>query len=372
MNDGRRNTFVGIFVVVAVVALAWLMSSFGELPALLGRGEYELKMLVKEPSGIGDGTAIFLSGVQIGRVKEVRFRDIERLDAGAVVVGAIDRDYIIPRNAWAVVQPAGLGLGRGRIDIKVVEGQASEPLPEGEAIIGQMGNAWGDMIPENLLDSVDRSVAQFGNFVEALTPVAHDVHVLLEQHSVEAVDNPIDEARRVTANLSTVIERIDHTLRTFNDTFGHPDVKAGWVTLFADVRSMAKDGSEALENINSISADLRVDIKRISSKLESGIDDANANINAIAADIRPMLQNSAKLTASLLRLSAAMEAGEGSAGMLLKDPRMYESLVMTAQRLTEMVDTIQRLFAKFERDGIIRVGVDTAVGNIPQHVAIPN
>ncbi len=372
MTDGRRNTFVGIFTVAALGALAWLMSSFGELPAMLGRGEYELTMLVKEPSGIGDGTAIFLSGVQIGRVKEVRFRDIERLDAGAMVVGAIGRDYIIPRDAWAVIQPAGLGLGRGRIDIKVVEGQSAEPLPEGEAIIGQMGNAWGDMIPENLLDSLDRSIAQFGNFAEALTPVANDMHVLLEQHSVEAVDSPVDEARRVTANLSTVIERIDQTLKTFNDTFGDPEVKAGWLTLFANVRSMAEDGSEALESINSMAADLRVDIKRISLKLESGIDDTNSNINAIAADIRPMVQNSAKLTASLSRLAAAMEAGEGSAGMFLKDPRMYESLVMTSQRLTEMIDTIQRLFAKFERDGVVRVGVDTAVGNIPQNIAIPD
>ncbi len=372
MNEARRNTFVGIFAVAGLGALAWLMSSFGELPALLGRGEYDLNMLVKEPSGIGEGTAIFLSGVQIGRVKEVRFKDRERLDAGALIVGSIDIEYTIPRTAWAVVQPAGFGLGRGRIDIKVLEGQIASPLPKGEAITGVMGNVWGNMIPDTLMDSVDRSVGQFGYFVEALTPVANDLHVLLERHTVEAVDNPVDEARQLTANLSTVIERFDQSLKAFNDTFGDPEVKAGWLTLFSNVRSMAEDGRTALNNISSMTADLRVDIKRISAKLEAGIDNANADISQIAADIRPVLDNSAKLTGSLMRLIAAMEAGEGSAGRFVRDPRMYDSLVMTSQRLTELVDTIQRIFARFEREGVIRLGVSTAVGTVPKNVAIPD
>ncbi len=371
MDDLKRNTFVGVFMLVGLLALAWLMSSFGELPAFLGRGEYDLLIEAKDPTGIGDGTSIFLSGVQIGRVKELKFKDPQHLDSGVHIVGAIERDYVIPRTAWAVVQPAGFGLGRGRIDIKVLEGQDAPPLPEGEAILGVVGNPLGDMIPDTLLNSIDRSVAQFGNFVEALTPVAADLHLLLERHTVAAVDQPVDDARRLTANLSTVIERFDKSLKTFNDTFGDPQVKAGWLELFANVKQMSVDGRVALENINIMTAELRTDLDRISHKLESGIDDANDHIEAMALDIRPMLQNAAKLTASLLHLTSALERGEGTAGRFMTDARLYESLLLTAQRLTEMIDTIQRIAAKFERDGAIKVDARTSVGTFRKNVDIP-
>ncbi len=371
MDELRRNTIVGLFMVVALVSLALLMSSFGELPAFLGGGEYEVNILVKDPVGIGEGTEILLSGVLIGRVKSVHFKDPAHLDQGVLVVGAISEEYVIPQSAWAEIKPKSLGIGRGEVNIRVAEGDY-KPLPEGEEIPGVVGSPWGGMIPETLLESVERSVAQFGNFAEALTPVANDLHVLFERHTVESVDNPVDEARRLTANLSTVIERFDQSLKTFNETFGDPEVKAGWLELFANVKQMSIDGREALENIRSTTADLRVDLKRISTKLESGIDDTNQHIEAIAAEARPMLEHSAKLAASLLRLSYALEEGEGTVGRILKDPKLYESMLLTSQRLTDLIDTLQRMFTKFERDGAIGINAATAIGPIRKNIAIPD
>ncbi|MEE9293485.1 MAG: MlaD family protein [Phycisphaerae bacterium] len=371
MTEVRRNTIVGVFMVVGLVALGWLLSSFGELPAFMGRGEYELTINVKEAGGIGEGAAIFLSGMQIGRVKELRFKDPEHLDAGVQIIGGIMKQYTIPRTAVAEIQPGGLGLSRGQININVPGGEA-QPLPLGQEIPGIMGNVWGDMIPNTLLDSIDRSVAQFGNFVEALTPVADDLHLLLEQHPVEEVDNPIDRARQLTANISTLIERSDKMLKTFNEMFGDPKMKEGLLEMFANVKKMSSDGREALENINAMTADLQVDVKRISAKLEGGIDNANVHIGDIADSLRPMLENTAKLAASLLRLSMAIERGEGTAGRVMTDARLYESLLLTANRLTGLIDRIDRIFAKFERDGAIGIKVPSPIGPIPRSFNIPD
>ncbi len=371
MHETRRNAIVGLFLILGLASLCWLLSSFGELPAWLGREGYELRIAIKEPYGIGEGTAIFLNGVQIGRVKGIGFKDIKHPDAGARIIGKIDAEYEIPSSAWAFVQPAGFGIGLGRIDLKVIEDRDAPPLPRGEEIIGTMGSVFDKMIPETLIDSVERSVNQFGNFVEALTPVAKDLHVLFELHTVDQVDNPIDEARRITANLSTVIERFDHALKTFNDTFGDPQVKAGWLEVFNNVKQMSIDGRQSLENISNITGDLRTDLRRISLKVESGVDNANIAVNRIAEDIGPVLENISLLTSSLARLAQAVEHGEGTAGMIFRDPRAYESFVLSMQRLTDMLETIQRLFAKFERDGMIRVGTKTPVGTLSKDFKVP-
>ena len=69
-------------MILGLGALGWLMTAFGEMPAWVVGGEYEILMSVKGPSGIGDGAPIYLNGVQVGRVKELRFKNIKFPDAG--------------------------------------------------------------------------------------------------------------------------------------------------------------------------------------------------------------------------------------------------------------------------------------------------
>ena len=372
MQDVQRNTMVGAFMLIGLAALTWLMTSFGEMPAFLGGGEYELKIVVEQPSGIGQGAPIYLSGVQIGRVKELRFKDPQHLDAGVHIIGAIEDEYQIPNTATAIVQPAGLGLGRGSITIDVVVGEQAPPLAPGEEIVGIMGGYFEGIIPDTLLVTLEQSIARFGSFVEELTPVAQDLHNLLEKHTVADVDTPSGEARRLTANLYTVVQRFDEVFKTFNTTFGDPEVREGLIDMFANLRQMSLDARESLKNIKDTTVDLQTSLERISAKLESGIDDTNERINEIAAGLQPVLENAARLTALLVRVGRALEEGEGTAGRFVRDPRLYESLLLTSQRLTELVDTIQRLAAKFELDGAIRLNVPVGPFRTGHSVAIPD
>jgi phospholipid/cholesterol/gamma-HCH transport system substrate-binding protein len=371
MQEHQRNTVVGAFMIVGLAAMAWLMTSFGELPALFGKGEYHLIIVVKEPSGVKQGDPIFLNGLQIGRVKELQFKDPDHLDAGVEIIGAIQKEYSVPDTATAYVQPSAFGLSSGRIDLRVQEGVDAPPLPEGEAIPGEMASVWGEMIPDTLLDSLDKTIVQFGEFVGALTPVADDLHVLFEKQTVDQVDHPSSDARRLTANLSTVIERFDQTLKTFNETFGDAEVRAAWFDLVANVRQMGADGSAAMEDLRVTTAALREDVKRISLKLEGGIDDATLAVNDIANELRPALENIAKLAASLMHIANAIESGEGTAGRLVNDPRAYESLVLAFNRLTDLIDTMQRVMSRFERRGAIGLDLKSGVGSVPYNVPIP-
>lgn len=371
MKETRRNIFVGLFTIVGLLALAMLMTSFGELPAFFGREDYELIITVNEPSGIAEGDQIMLSGVQVGRVLELRFRDSAHLDRGVEIVTAINKQFQIPNTAVAVVQPAGLGLGRGKVILRVLEGEAP-PLSPGASIEGRMGSIWGDMIPDTLLDSVDKTVVQFGEFVQALTPVADDLHELLEKHTVEDVDNPTSEARRVTANLSTVIERFDATLRTFNETFGDERVREAWFRLVDNVDQMGTDARSAVKDIRITTESLRIDLKRITDKLESGVDDLSMTLSDATRQLRPALENAAHLFGALNRVVEGIEKGDGSAGMFVRDPRLYESLVDSGERLKELLDTIQRLMSRFERQGAIGVKIPTAVGNISRDIKVPD
>lgn len=370
MEELRRNTTVGGFMIIGLCALGWLMTSFGELPAFLGGGEYELVIEVNELTGVGEGAPIVLSGVQVGRIKSLRFKDPGHLDAGVQIVGAIKKGFDIPATTEAIVQPKGFGLGRGEVILKVAGSGKAPPLPPGEIIRGKMGSFWEGVIPPNLLVSVERAAEEFANFVQALTPVADDLHDLLEKHPVAEVDG-LGQAQRLVANISTVVERFDGSLKAFNELFGDARVKGGWFEIIDNVREMTAGGRASFENLQQTSAQLRTDLQRLAAKLEGGIDNANTRVDEVAADLRRVLENAAVLTGYLVNVSRTLSEGEGTAGKFVHDPKLYESLLLTAERLTQLIDTIQRMADRFERDGAIGVNYHTTLGPVRTEIDVP-
>ena len=85
----------------------------------------------------------------------------------------------------------------------------------------------------------------------------------------------------------------------------------------------------------------------------------------------PLLDNSAELTANLNQVARHLSEGEGPAGLLLRDARLYESLLLSIERITDFVDTLRRLAAKFERQGYVELKAHSALGPVKTTKPIP-
>lgn len=65
----RRNFIVGVFVFTAISALIWLVYKFGDLPASIGRiGSFEVFVQFPTASGVQTDTPVRFCGYQIGTV----------------------------------------------------------------------------------------------------------------------------------------------------------------------------------------------------------------------------------------------------------------------------------------------------------------
>jgi phospholipid/cholesterol/gamma-HCH transport system substrate-binding protein len=364
MKEQRRNILVGIFMVGGLAVMGLLMVMFGEAPEWLGGAEWPLEIHVTRLQGAPEGTPVNLNGVQIGRVGRLEFDDPARPDLGVSVVVLLKDKYAVPSGAYAVIYEPVLGVGRGRIEIIVPPEGAGPPLAHEKARIrGDMGSMIHDIVPETMLSSVELAVRQIGNFAEGLTPVANDLHEIFKKTPMELVDDPV-QARRMTANLYTVIQRFDRTLKHFNDVLGDPNVKSGLLESVENVRRMTEDGRVALADFRETTAGLRESSVRITTKLEAGIDDTTLQVNRLSGKAMPVLDNLAAATANLNRASLSMAEGEGTLGKLLRDDRLYEKLVLFTDRITELVDTVRRIADKTERQGYVDVKAQTPVGPV--------
>jgi ABC-type transporter Mla subunit MlaD len=357
MKEATRNLLVGLFVIASLVVLGVLMVWFGETPSWLGRGEWTLRITgVQELGGVGEGTVVNLNGVQIGRVKSLEFENPDRPDQGVAIVTRIKQRYSIPQGAYARVYGATLGFGTGRIEICVAPGVPAKPLDKEFAEIpGEMHSIIRELISQDMMGSIERTITHIGNLAAAAEPVAENLASLIEQRTVVDVARPGAAERGFTANVSTVVERIDDFVAHLNEVLGDENVRD-------DVKAAVRDLKSATEELRETVTLWKTESEKVADNLNTGIDHTEENLDQSFAKLNLVLENLDAATKSVAVILNEVAQGNGTAGLFARDERLYEAAVLSLERLAELVGTLQRIAGKIEKDGYITIGQTTAVG----------
>ena len=366
MTEIKRNTLIGLFMVGGLTALGVLMVMFGETPSWLGGAEYIVRIKVSDHvTGIEDGTAVFLNGIQIGRVTGLEFVDPSAPEKGVYVISRIKETYRIPGGVDAVCVGPVLGLGRGRIEL-VAHASNLPPIKPGEAITGKTRSPLDDAIPQTMMSSLEKTVVSVGHFADELTPVAADLHQLLEKRSIDEVDASVETAEQLRANLYTAVQRLERLLKHIDELAGDPAIIDGIRESVANVKAMTADGRNAFRDIRETSAALKANTAQLTTRMDATVDHFDRRVNQLADAALPVLDQTAKAAANLRVASGYLAEGKGTLGRLLTDDRLYEVAVLSFERALDMIDSLRRLFARFERTG--RIGIDAMTPVGPVHM----
>lgn len=352
MTEARRNFYVGLFVFTALWALAVLMVWFGETPSWLPSSEWILNIEgVRDLSGIGEGTSVNLNGVEIGRVKRLEFKNPTRPDRGVVIICGVENSYSVPRGAKAKVYGATLGFGTGHVEIVVEEGALLEPLPRtGDAVVfGEMHNIIGELISKDMINELNRTINHIGNLTAAWTPVGDNLAKLMEKRSIAQVSEPGAMAQGITPNVATVVERLDEFVASLNAVLGDEDVQE-------DVKAAVQDIKQATEQVRETITLWQTESRRIADNVNEGIDRAAENLDESFINLNEVLENLDGASKNVARILDKAARGEGTAGLLAHDERLYEAAVLSLERFAEAMGSLQRILGKIEDDGYITVG----------------
>lgn len=350
MKEGTRNFFVGVFVIASLSTLAILMVWFGEAPSWLGGSEWTLKIKgVRELSGVGEGSPVRLSGVEIGRVQQLDFQDPERPDLGVVIVCGIKNEYSIPNGSTARIYGATLGIGTGHIAIMTDPTVPFELLPQGTTISGEMRSMIGELISQETIDELKRAISHIGNLTAEWTPVGTNLAKLLEQRPVEAVEEPGAADRGLTPNLSTVIDRIDQLVANINTVLGDKDVQG-------DVKAVVQDLKVTSTELRDLVVLWTDETKKLADNLNQGVDRTEANLEDLLLRLTNTADSMDEAANRLATILDHVAKGQGTAGLLVRDERLYEAAVLSLERFSASMGSLQRILGKIEEDGYITVG----------------
>jgi len=294
----KRNFIVGVFVLVALTALVWLIFKFGQMPVIVSRlGSYEVIVQFASAPGVQQNTPVKFCGYQIGRVTDIaapeRIRDLSN-DLVYYQVRAfirIDDHYnTIPSNADIKLMKRGLGSSYIEIVVdptkELVTVDPNRPetkyLIDGMVVQGSEG-ATSEFLPEATQKKVE-------DLLEGVTTlVAHVNDIIGNQQNKDNIKDSL-------ANLKAATEQAERTLKQVEEFS-----KAGTKT--------ADQATESLAQLTGSITELQLVLHKINE-------------------------------------------GQGTAGRFVNDATLYESLVESSKELDSLIVELKLFVAKAKEDGV--------------------
>lgn len=253
MNERRRDTIVGVFVVAAIAVAMLMVALIGSEQGIFRR-RFEVRAVFGTVSGLRAGAPVFVAGVNVGGVKSIRFvvpRETAPITpveeesgytrrVGEVEVALTIEDRFRPqirRDSVATIASVGL-LGDKSIEISV--GSASELEVEPGSVLQSED-------PLTLTDVIDR-----------VQPIARKVDSILTDISaltgtLTGKEAPVQRAIR---SLGNILEKIDEGQGTLGQLVNSNTIGTEAEAALANLDALLLEARKAAGDVQVALADL--------------------------------------------------------------------------------------------------------------------
>ncbi len=282
---------MGIFVIVALCALVFLIFKFGDLPGFVTEVR-AFTVFVKFPTaqGVQRDTPIRFCGYQIGRVTSIMPPE-PRLDSrtGKMYYQtmcdlSIEKRYKnIPSNVD--VKVITRGLGSSYIEMRVDPDRPLEPTDPNQ--------------PQTVY-LVDKAQLQGSSGVSG---------EFFPEGSQKKLDQLMDALLALANNA--------------NDVVGDSSNKENLKEALANLSKMTAEATQAFEDFR---------------RFMTAANEASEDLSKMAAELRMITEK--------------INAGDGTAGMLVNDGRLYENLLEDTEQLEVLIQNLRDFVAEYRAKGI--------------------
>ena len=317
---------VGLSIIIAAIILIIGIRYFEDLPIFAGT--YELRTQFDDAQGLIRGSTVQVSGVRVGAVDEVQLTP----DMKAVAVRFhLDEGVQVPQGSYASI--SGFQTFGG-VRLEIVPGPATNPAVEpGGMIPGRSGGILGnltDRAPE-LIDRVDTLLLNAGLAFEGINPAINQA-----DRTFLDISNNVN---RIGAQASGAVAQLDQLLRSSNADLSTSlaGLREASTSLNRLVQAEQVRVSQILTNLEGLTGGLNTFSEENSDSLAMAVQ----NLNMVMTRLNRNLAALETTSTNLDRIIARIDRGEGTIGLLINDPALYNELVGTTRSMNELLEDLQ-------------------------------
>jgi phospholipid/cholesterol/gamma-HCH transport system substrate-binding protein len=332
---------VGVFVVVGMSALVWLIFKFGDLPGIVTKiDSFEVFVQFRTAPGVQKDTPVRFCGYQIGRVTKVMAPEIrEDMNTGleyyqTMVILSIDKRYVnIPSNIEVKLMTRG--LGSSYIELTQSPGKPAVPFdpnrPETKFLVdkirlqGSTGMT-SEFFPEESQEKLSELIDGLGTFIANANDIIGD----------EEVKGNI---KKMLANLTEVSEQIKQTIEEIQNF-----AVAGTTTL--------KNADAKVDDVVTALVETSEEIQKFAAAGTSTLQSVDTKAERLVTALVGTSEELSKATSQLRLVLEKVNSGQGTAAKLLNDGRFYENLLEDTQQLQAVLKSLQSLIEQVKEKGL--------------------
>jgi ABC-type transporter Mla subunit MlaD len=313
----KRNIIVGIFMIVAISALVWLIFKFGDLPSAVSKfNSFEVHVQFPSAPGVQKDTPVQFCGYQIGRVTKVmapeKCRDlVTGLEYHQTKVAlSIDKKYVnIPSNVEIKLMMRGLGSSyvEFTVDPTKLPAPPIDPnrpetvfLADGMLKQGSTGMT-SEFFPAE-------SQKKFEDIADSLKYLIDDARDFIGD------PNSKENLKGTLANLHIASHEAVETMQQAKQTI-------------QEFRQMAATGTRTLQ-----SADAKAE------KLVASLINTSDQLGEVTSQLRVILEKA--------------NSGDGTVAKLLNDGQLYENMLEGIEQMQLLLEELKSFMAKSQDKGL--------------------
>jgi phospholipid/cholesterol/gamma-HCH transport system substrate-binding protein len=340
-TTGRRNFMIGLTVAAALAIFVWMVLRFGTKTAgLFAPPQQDVVLDAPRVDGLAEGSPLTYQGVTVGRITKLARNASGN---GVSVYAKLDTQPPVPMNIHAEIVTTNL-IGGGAAVALELNKQARTGLDE------------PPKFPEPGTPRLPIPAIYVGLKLNLLPPQYEDVAVRISR-AASAIADASDEISQ-----RHIVEHLDETIQNANDQIATAGkVLQDFQDILGDTK-VQQDLRQTIINIRKTSDELArvsADLPQLSHQASGVLSDAHTTlVNAqgrfddLSRQLAASLANASALLDTVHDISRKIDQGQGTAGLLVNDPKLYESLLQSSRQLNTNLLDLQRLIEQWEQDGL--------------------
>lgn len=277
-----------------VVIAAFLITYFGfrfmrDVP-LIGESN-EVEVMYDRVDGLSAGSIVYLKGVKIGSVKSLALQP----DDSILVVLSIDGERRFPKGSVARISAASLVDGKA----VYIEKSGSAEFVEQN---GRLRGLYDISILETFSEQKEDLTQGVEGTVVGMEDLVRSLNLLLDEPNRDRIGGSLEQLERTLTRTAELVEGSNR-----------------------DIRRTIEAAERTMSQLDTLTADNRPRVDSLLTELDQAV--------------TSMTRTSTELESTLTTLQSILEkvdAGEGSAGLLVNDPSLYRNLDSLSVELTEL------------------------------------
>jgi phospholipid/cholesterol/gamma-HCH transport system substrate-binding protein len=319
MDEKRGDIRVGALALAALAVAVGLVVVLGGLKSRHG---FSFQVDLAYAGGLPAGAIVKVAGVNAGHVRSVDFRpegrDVEGRPLPVRVTVDVDAHMAkaLRTDAQATVATQG---ALGETYLEVEPGTAAVSLAEGTALRG--------IDPPRL----DRVFANAARFFEDTTAVHELREFLVHVGAVgrilhEALGDDGAEAKVLAGRVEALLTGVEGTMADVRETAHAAKRLATGPAAHRIVEDLSAVSGEARRDLPALMKSTRALLERWDGATRNLGPDDVARLQRTLSETEALVGRLDRVSASAGTILAGIERGEGTAGLVVKDPKVYQDL----------------------------------------------